>query len=52
MQFPNIYSLFRAQCEKYGERNVFYTRFGGGWTAQTWGEFEDKVHDLACALLA
>ncbi|MBK7934348.1 MAG: long-chain fatty acid--CoA ligase [Acidobacteria bacterium] len=52
MQFPNIYSLFRAQCEKYRERDVFYTRDGDGWSAQTWGEFEDKVHDLACALLA
>ncbi|MBP6004731.1 MAG: long-chain fatty acid--CoA ligase [Pyrinomonadaceae bacterium] len=52
MQFSNIYSLFRAQCDKYRERDVFYTRDGDGWKPQTWGEFEDKVHDLACALLA
>ena len=52
MQFSNIYSLFRAQCKKYRDRDVFYTRDGDWWTAQTWGEFEDKVHDLACALLA
>ncbi len=52
MQYPNIYSLFRAQCDRYRDRNVFYTRDGDGWTAQTWGEFEDKVNDLACALLA
>jgi len=52
MQYPNIYSLFRAQCDRYRDRSVFYTRDGDGWTAQTWGEFEDKVNDLACALFA
>jgi long-chain acyl-CoA synthetase len=52
MRFPNIYSLFRAQTEAFRERNIFYTRSGGKWSGQTWGEFEDQVHDLACSLLA
>lgn len=52
MQFQNIYSLFRAQTAQYGDRPVFFTRGENGWESQTWEEFEDKVHDLACALLA
>jgi len=52
MQFPNIYSLFRSQCEQYRERNVFYTRDGDGWSASTWSQFEEKVHDFACGLIA
>src|SRR5258706_1969287 len=52
MQYPNIYSLFRAQTAKYGDEAVFYTRSGNGWDSKTWAEFEDKVHDLACALRA
>src|SRR5580765_8983897 len=52
MQYPNIYSLFRAQTAKYGDEAVFYTRSENGWDSQTWREFEDKVHDLACSLLA
>jgi long-chain acyl-CoA synthetase len=52
MQFSNIYSLFRAQTERFRERNIFYSREGDGWKAQTWKEFEDKVLDFACALLA
>lgn len=52
MDFPNIYSLFRSQCEKYAEEPVFYTRSHDGWDMQTWAEFEEKVHDLACAFLA
>jgi long-chain acyl-CoA synthetase len=52
MQFPNIYSLFRAQCEKHGERTVFYARRRDGWESTSWNELEDQVLDLACALLA
>ncbi len=52
MQFPNIYSLFRAQAAKYRDKPVFYTRSGTGWESQTWRQFEDQVHDLACALAA
>src|SRR5215203_5485745 len=52
MQFQNIYSLFRAQTEKYRDRPVFYTRDSSGWQPQTWNDFEAKVHDAACAFLA
>jgi long-chain acyl-CoA synthetase len=52
MQFPNIYSLFRAQAAKYRGRPVFYTRGPYGWMSQNWEDFEDKVHDFACALTA
>jgi long-chain acyl-CoA synthetase len=48
----NIYSLFRAQTAKYRGENVFFTRDGSGWRARTWKEFEEQVHDFACALLA
>jgi long-chain acyl-CoA synthetase len=53
MEFHNIYSLFLAQCEKYGKRNVFFTRTAaGGWTALTWAEFRRDAEDFGCALLA
>ena len=52
MEHPNIYSLFRAQTAKYGDKPVFYTRNGNGWDSQSWRQFEDNVHGLACALLA
>ncbi|MEQ1641854.1 MAG: AMP-dependent synthetase/ligase [Pyrinomonadaceae bacterium] len=52
MQFQNIYSLFRSQTAKYGDTPVFFTRNENGWVSQTWTEFADKVHDLACAFLA
>jgi long-chain acyl-CoA synthetase len=52
MDFQNIYTLFRSQCEKYGDRPIFYTRRGEEWQPQTWKEVEDKVLDLGCALLA
>lgn len=52
MNFPNIYSLFRAQTAKYRGRPVFYTRWSEGWSSQNWEDFEDKVHDFACALTA
>lgn len=51
MKFQNIYSLFREQTAKYAAENVFYTRSGDGWRAQTWNDFEQQVHDFACALL-
>ena len=52
MQFPNIYSLFREQTAKYNDLPVFYTRSGNDWVSQSWSEFDEKVHDLACAFLA
>lgn len=52
MEFSNIYTLFRTQAEKYRDLPVFFTRAGEGWSSQTWHEFEEKVHDLACAFLA
>jgi long-chain acyl-CoA synthetase len=52
MKYQNIYSLFREQTAKYAGENVFYTRSGDGWRAQTWNDFENQVHDFACALLA
>ena len=52
MKFSNIYSLFRAQAAKYRGRPVFFTRTDGGWQSQTWAGFEDKVLDVACAMLA
>jgi len=52
MNFPNIYSLFRTQTAKYRGRPVFYTKTPGGWMPESWEEFEDKVHDFACALSA
>ena len=52
MEFQNIYSLFRAQCARYGDLPVFHTREDGGWASETWREFEEQVHDFACALLA
>jgi long-chain acyl-CoA synthetase len=52
MQYPNIYSLFRSQTAKYGHEPAFYTRSGSMWTSRSWHEFEDQVHDFACALLA
>jgi long-chain acyl-CoA synthetase len=51
MQFSNIYSLFRAQAAKYRGQPVFYTKgHNDGWLSQNWEDFEDKVHDFACAL--
>ncbi|CAN5628828.1 AMP-dependent synthetase/ligase [soil metagenome] len=52
MRYRNIYSLFREQTAKYSETPVFYTRDAIGWVPETWAEFEDRVHDLACALAA
>ncbi len=52
MQFQNIYSLFRAQTEKYRDRPVFFTRSEAGWSGLTWNDFEKQVQNVACALLA
>ena len=52
MEFPNIYSLFRAQCDKYGDRPVFFTRRNEGWRTHTWSGLDKNVNDFACALLA
>jgi long-chain acyl-CoA synthetase len=52
MKYRNVYSLFREQTARYGAADVFYTRAGGEWRARSWTEFEENVHDFACALLA
>jgi long-chain acyl-CoA synthetase len=52
MNFPNIYSLFRAQTAKYRGRPVFYKKAGEYWVSQNWEDFEEQVHDFACALKA
>ncbi len=52
MEFSNIYSLFRAQAAKYRDLPVFYSRESGGWSSQTWNDFEEQVLNAACALLA
>ena len=52
MKFPNIYTLFREQTAKYKDRPVFYARANDRWESQTWTDFENKVHDAACAFLA
>ncbi len=53
MKYQNIYSLFREQTAKYRGENVFYSRGDGeGWSSLTWNDFEEQVHDFACALLA
>lgn len=51
MQYPNIYSLFRSQCDKYGDDPIFFTRAGNDWQSQSWNKVEEKVLDFACALL-
>lgn len=52
MDFQNVYSLFRAQAAKYRDVPVFYTRVGGEWRSLSWGDFEEQVHDAACAFLS
>ena len=52
MKFPNIYTLFREQTAKYKDRPVFYARANDRWESQTWTDFENKVHEAACAFLA
>ncbi|HEX7177839.1 MAG TPA: long-chain fatty acid--CoA ligase [Pyrinomonadaceae bacterium] len=52
MKYPNIYSLFAEQVERYGERNAFYVRRGDEWAGITWEEFGREAHEFACALAA
>lgn len=52
MKYSNIYSLFHTQVEKYRDQPVFFARTGNGWQSQSWTEFEERVHGLACAFLA
>ena len=52
MKFPNIYTLFREQTAKYRGKPVFYSRQSDGWKSQNWEDFEEQVHNFACALLA
>jgi long-chain acyl-CoA synthetase len=53
MSHQNIYQLFRAQTAKYRGKPVFYSRdHYDNWQSQNWEEFEEQVHDFACALLA
>ena len=64
MRFQNIYSLFRERTATYKDRPVFYERRSSdliagdsrpvidNWLPTTWSDFEEKVHDAACALLA
>ena len=52
MKFQNIYSLFREQTAKYRGNPVFYWRENDAWKSDNWEDFEERVHDFACALLA
>ncbi|MDQ3713401.1 MAG: AMP-dependent synthetase/ligase [Acidobacteriota bacterium] len=52
MKFQNIYTLFRQQTAEYRGKPVFYSREIDGWKPQNWEDFEEQVHDFACALLA
>jgi hypothetical protein len=52
MNFENIFTLFRAQVDRYRDRPVFLTREGVNWASQTWGQLEEKVDALACAFVA
>ncbi|MEP6923021.1 MAG: AMP-dependent synthetase/ligase [Pyrinomonadaceae bacterium] len=52
MRFQNIYSLFREQTAKHRGKPVFYSRKNDGWQSQNWEDFEEQVHDFACALMA
>jgi len=52
MNYPNIYQIFRQQTAKYRGKPVFYSREKDAWKSQNWQDFEEQVHDFACALLA
>jgi len=52
MEFQNIYTLFSQQTAKYRGKPVFYSREKDAWRSQNWEDFEEQVHDFACALLA
>jgi long-chain acyl-CoA synthetase len=52
MKYPNIFSLFSEQVERYADRDAFYVRRGGGWAGITWAEFGRAACEFACALTA
>ncbi|MDT7778345.1 MAG: long-chain acyl-CoA synthetase [Acidobacteriota bacterium] len=52
MKYPNIYSLFVEQVERYGDRDAFYVRRGDVWAGITWENFGREAHEFACALEA
>lgn len=52
MKYQNIYSLFREQTAKHRGKPVFYSRESDAWVSQNWEDFEEQVHDFACALRA
>jgi long-chain acyl-CoA synthetase len=52
MKYPNIYSLFVEQVERYGDRDAFYVRRGDVWAGITWENFGREAHEFACALAA
>ncbi len=52
MTYQNIYQLFREQTAKYRGKPVFYSRENDAWKSRNWEDFEEQVHDFACALLA
>ena len=52
MKFSNIYTLFREQTVNYRGKPIFYSRENNVWKSQNWEDFEEQVHDFACALLA
>ena len=51
MKFQNIYQLFCEQTAKYRGKPIFYSRRDEGWHSQNWEDFEEQVHNFACALL-
>ncbi len=52
-KYQNLYQLFREQTAKYRGKPVFYSRdHDDKWQSQNWENFEEQVHDFACALLA
>ncbi|MDT5158630.1 MAG: long-chain acyl-CoA synthetase [Acidobacteriota bacterium] len=52
MKYPNIYTLFVEQVERYGDRDAFYVRRGDVWAGITWENFGREAHEFACALAA
>ncbi len=50
MQYPNIYSLFAKQVERYENRSIFYVRNDGEWQGISWNDLYREVIDFACAL--
>lgn len=52
MKFQNVYQLFREQTAEHRGEAVFYSRENDAWKSRNWEDFEEQVHDFACALLA